>query len=88
MLARLWGEVLLANYACFLLRMIIPLPPLPLAACRFRQVALTALARNMQPGDGDGQQLSDLRRVFQEMDSDADGKVTYAQVRLGGGGCV
>ena len=34
------------------------------------------------------QRLSDLRRVFQEMESDADGKVTYAQVRLGGGGCV
>ena len=56
------------------------LPP-PLPSCRFRQVALKALMQSIAEEDGESsQQFRDMRRVFEQMDRDLDGRVTYSEV--------
>lgn len=49
--------------------------------CRFRQVALKALMQSIAEQDGESsQQFRDMRRVFEQMDRNADGRVTYSEV--------
>ena len=53
----------------------------PRCPCRFRQVALKALMQSIAEQDGESsQQFRDMRRAFEQMDRDADGRVTYLEV--------
>lgn len=59
-------------------------PPVPRLACRFRQRALIALLRDLASRSvdgGNGEPFADMRAAFQRMDTDADGLVSYAEVR-------
>lgn len=58
------------------------LPTLPLR--RFRQRALIALLRDLAASavdGGAGEPFADMRAAFQRMDSNADGLVTYAELK-------
>jgi calcium-dependent protein kinase len=49
---------------------------------RFRQVALKALMQSIAEQDGESsQQFRDMRRVFEQMDRNADGRVTYSELK-------